>query len=126
MKLVDITGPDGKRYVLRDGKRIEVVSLDPPQPKKTRRKAFEVEFVKVPVSWVKALRGSNGAAYQLAWAILCEAFKREHMGGAIVLSSAVTGMRPTTRKRAIKELERLGLIRIEQQHGNQAPRVSIA
>jgi hypothetical protein len=52
-----------------------------------------------------------------------EAFKREHIGGDIVLSSEVTRMPQTTRRRVAKELVKLGLIDIEQ-IGNGAPVVT--
>ena len=55
--------------------------------------------------------------------VLEEAFKREHMRGDIVLSSEVTRMPQTTRRRAAKELVKLGLITIEQ-IGNGAPVVT--
>jgi hypothetical protein len=53
---------------------------------------------------------------------LFEAFKREQIGGEIVLSMEVTKMPASTRKRAIRELVRLKLIRVSQ-YGRQAVRV---
>jgi hypothetical protein len=79
--------------------------------------------VQVPVRWIEALRQSkNAGAYRLALVILLEAFQRERMGGEIVLSSEMTGMPGTIRRRAAKELERLGLIQLERR-GKQAFRV---
>jgi len=79
---------------------------------KSRRKAFEAEFVKVPARWVQALQGANGATYQLALVILSEAHKNKylHLGVDITLSSEVTNMLPDTRRRAAKELAKRGLI----------------
>jgi hypothetical protein len=111
-------------YVIRHGKRIEVEVLDLGVPPKKRRKPFKAQWVKFPLHWAKALRRSNRAGtYQLASVILFEAFKQKHCGGEIVLSSAVTGMPRSTRRRATKELVKLGLISIHQK-GSQSPRVS--
>jgi hypothetical protein len=61
--------------------------------------------------------------YQLAVTILFEAFKREQIGGEIVLSMEVTGMPGSTRKRAIAELVNLRLIKVRK-HGKHAIRVT--
>jgi hypothetical protein len=53
---------------------------------------------------------------------LVEAFKREQIGGEIVLSTQITGMRRNTRMRAIAELVERGLIRVRQE-GREAVRV---
>jgi hypothetical protein len=80
--------------------------------------------VKLPWQWANALRQTNRAStYQLAHTILFEAFKREQVGGEIVLSSAMTGMSRSTKRRAAKELVKLRLIEIEQ-YGNGAIRVT--
>lgn len=90
---------------------------------KKRRKRFETRWVKLKLRWVRALRQSKSVStYQLAHTILFEAFKREQVGGEIVLSAEVTKMSASTRKRATKELVRLKLIKVSQ-HGNQAVRV---
>lgn len=111
-------------YVMRRGKRIEVEILDSGVIPKNRRKPFKAQWVKLPLHWTKALgRSKRASTYQLAWIILFEDFKRKHCGGEIVLSSAVTGMTRYTRRRATKELVKLGLIKT-QQYGSQSPRVS--
>jgi hypothetical protein len=58
----------------------------------------------------------------LAHVILREAFKRQHVGGEIVLSTATTGLSRQVRARAVNELRELRLIKTEQ-NGNQAVRV---
>jgi len=67
-------------YVMRHGRRIEVVTINPdpcPIPKR-RRKSFEPWFVKLPRHWISALRRSKSArTYELAHIILWEAFKNE-------------------------------------------------
>jgi hypothetical protein len=69
-------------------------------------------------------RAKRISTYQLAHVILFEDFKRKQIGGDIVLSSEVTGMRSQTRVRAAKELVQLGLITLRQ-NGKEAFRVSI-
>jgi hypothetical protein len=114
---------NGQTYVIRQGQRIAVNTIDTPAPK--RRKRFEPEWVKLPMHWIKALRRSRSAAtYALALVILAAEFKRQQMGGEIVLSSTTTQMSKTTRIRAAKELAELGLIQLDRSSGNQAYRVS--
>jgi hypothetical protein len=111
-------------YVMRHGKRIEVEILDTGVTPKKRRKPFKAQWVKLPRQWVEALRRSKSVGtYQLALAILFEAFKRKRYGGEIVLSSRVTGMTRYAKCRAAKELVELGLIKTEQK-GNGSMRVS--
>ena len=113
------------KYVIRHGQRIAVETLDLGRPTKKRRKPFRTEWVMLPRHWATALRKAKRiSTYQLAHVILFEAFKRKVLGGDIVLSSEVTGMRRQTRARAAKELAQLGLITISQK-GREAFKVSI-
>jgi hypothetical protein len=113
--------------VFRHGRRIEMDELVPvtsPGRQKPRRKTFEVDFVQVPKRWIVALsQTQNAAAWRLAVAILAEDFKRKHLGGEIILSSHMTGMSQTTRRRATQELVSLKLIQLEpSSNENGAPR----
>ena len=91
--------------------------------KKSRRRRFKPQWVKLPTRWVEALRRSKSAStYQLALTILLEAFKREQLGGEIVLSMKTTGMPRSTRARAVGELVKLGLITVKRD-GRQAVRI---
>lgn len=109
-------------YVYRHGKRIAVETLHDPKPKK--RRPFKASFVRLPNFWIERLRHARRVStVVLALVILREAFKRQHVGGEIVLSTEVTGMSRDVKCRATKELEELGLIETEQ-NGNQAVRVS--
>ena len=110
-------------YVMRHGRRIEIIDRQDANPKK-RRKPFKAEWVKLPSKWIEAL-GKSGRinAYRLALVILLEDFKRKRWGGEVVLSSEVTGMPRNTRMRAAKDLVELGLIETEQR-GRGALRVS--
>jgi Fic family protein len=94
-----------------------------PAVKRKKKRRFKPHWVKLPARWVEILRQSRSVGtYQLALVILIEAFKREQVGGELVLSSQITGMSRSTRARAIDELVRLGLIRIERD-GKRAIRV---
>jgi hypothetical protein len=118
MKHVKRRDPDGKmRCIALAGDR-------PPAAVRAKRKPFKVEWVMLPRQWVEALRESTSAAtYRLAMVVLFEAFKREAVGGEVVLSSKVTGMKGSTRRRAAEELVKLGLIKLERA-GRSALRVS--
>jgi hypothetical protein len=83
---------------------------------KNQRKPFQTAFVQVPMRWIVALEGANAdsSAYKLALRLLAEAFKCSQVGGDVVLSSNVTGMPRSSKSRAAKELQKLGLIRLER------------
>jgi hypothetical protein len=111
-------------FVMRQGRRIEVDTLDTGRSPKRRRQAFKAKFVKVPVHWIAALsRTKRISTWQLAMVILAEAFKRKHLGGEIVLSSQVTRMSHVTRYRAAQELVSFGLIQLQPGNGRDASRV---
>jgi hypothetical protein len=113
------------KYVVRQGRRIAVETLDPGRAPKRRRKPFTTGWVKLPRHWAVALRKAKRiSTFQLAITILFEDFKRKHVGGNVVLSSEVTGMRRNTRMRAAKELVQLGLITLSQ-NGREAFKVTI-
>jgi hypothetical protein len=99
----------------------------PAKAKREPRKPFKAEWVRFPLSWREALRQakSAGTTYDLALAILSEEFKQKRVGREIVLSAEVTRMPRHIRRRATKELVKLGLIELYREGGNQAYRVSI-
>ena len=106
------------------GRRVAVKSATPPkQLQKRERKPFKVKWFKHPAWWIEVLREASAGAHLLASIVLAEAFRRKYIKGDIVLSSEMTKMPPTTRKRAAKELVELGLITVEQ-NGNRAPTVT--
>jgi hypothetical protein len=112
------------KYVHRHGKRIAVDTINATTPAKKKRKPFEVRFVKLPHFWIERLKRSNNpATFKLAFQILKEAFKRQLVGGVIVLSTETTELPRGVRRRAVRELIQLELIETEQ-NGNQAIRVT--
>jgi hypothetical protein len=90
-----------------------------------QRKPFEAQWVKLPRHWIETLLGvERVSTYRLAHLILLEAFKREHVGGEVVLSTSVAkGMPRSSKIRAAEELVALGLIEIERD-GRKALRVT--
>jgi hypothetical protein len=111
-------------YVTAHGKRIAVETLPSKTPAPGRRKPFKVEWVKLPYYWIERLDRSKSAnTFKLANHILREAYKREQIGGDIILSTEVTGLPRQSRSRAIKEMVKLKLIEVEQ-CGNRAFRVT--
>ena len=113
------------RYVYSPalGRRVAVEALrTSEQPPRQKRKPFKVNWFKHPTWWVEVMRDASAGAHLLASIILIEDFRCEYTKGDIVLSSEMTGMSQTTRRRAVKELVELGLITVKQ-IGNEAPLV---
>jgi len=114
-------------YVMRHGRRIEVVTINPdPSPVlKGRRKSFEPRFVKLPRHWISALRQSKSArTWELAVIILWEASKDKRGTREVILSNQVTEMPASTRQRVAMELVELGLIRLKRD-GTKTLRVKV-
>jgi hypothetical protein len=110
-------------YVVRNGRRIVVDTINSAMQVKEKRKPFEASFVKLPHFWIERLKCSNNpGTFKLAFQILKEDFKRQHVGGEIVLSTETTGLSRQVRARAVNELRELRLIETKQ-NGNQAVRV---
>jgi len=117
--------PEGStmKYVYRHGERIAVDIINTATPAQMH-KPLEVSFVQFPYFWIDQLmRANNPGAFKLAFQILKEAFKRQLVGGEIVLSTEITELPREVRRRAVRELVQLGLIKIEQS-GNRAIRVT--
>lgn len=111
------------KHVDRQGKKIAVDTISA-DALAIKHKPFEVQFVKLSDYWMQRLeRSNNPGTFKLAHRILKEAFKRQYVGGEIVLSTEATGLSRKVRSKAVKELVGLGLIEIEQS-GNQAVRVT--
>jgi hypothetical protein len=111
-----------------DGKHRKWINVgyldDPPTARRSERKPFVVEWVKLPKYWIERLeRARHLATYKLAHRILREAFRQQRLGGEIVLSATITGLSSCNRHRATRELTELGLIRTTQE-GNGAVTVT--
>ena len=68
------------------------------------KQSGEVTFVKLPDYWIEQLHKSNNpGAFKLAHCILKEDFKRQYVGGEIVLSTKTTRLCRKVRSKAVKE-----------------------
>ena len=112
-------------HVMRQGRRIEVEPVPMPGiEKKKRRKSFRAFWVKLPRSWITALRRTRSVhTYELAHTILLEAYERQT--DTVALSGEATlWMSRETKRRAARELEEFGLVQVKGE-GCQALKVVI-
>jgi hypothetical protein len=105
-------------YVMRQGRRIEVETLPSDvAPRKKRQPANP--FVQVPLWWVDRLRAAHRkSTYRVSLYLLYERWKVG--GGPICLSNvaiAGAGVSSKEKWRALHELERFGLIKVERRSG---------
>jgi len=107
-------------HVIRDGKRIKVDELEHKTPARKKRRPFKAPWARLTKHWSDQLEQARGmATYRLAHRVLHEVFKRQVIGGSVILSAEVTGLQHTSRRRAIEDMLRLRLFNIAQK-GNQA------
>jgi len=113
-------------YVMRRGRRIEVITRTFEAPKPRPKKYRGALWVKLPRHWISSLGQSNSAnTYRLALLILLAAYEDKRRTGEITLSAKLTGdMSRETRRRAARELEWLKLITLRGD-GRQALKVRI-
>jgi len=92
-----------------------------------KRRRRQEQFVKFPNSWAERLRGARRiATYRIALYLLHQHWKNG--GKPITLSNVALEWLGVTRWekwRALAELERAGLIKIEKGGPGRAPRVTI-
>src|SRR5262249_30857953 len=103
-------------YVMRHGRRIEVVSGNPiAASKRQPKRPFWAKWVKLPRHWISGLGRSRSAnTYRLALLILLAAYEDKRGTGEVTLSAKLTGdMNPITRRRAAWELAEYGLITLK-------------
>ena len=93
--------------------------------------AETAESLRGPVGEVAAtldqrLGASKSAnTYRLALLILMEAYRDKRGNGRINLSTQVTGIPGSTRRRAARELVQLGLITLEERDGTEVFRARV-
>jgi hypothetical protein len=111
-------------YVMRHGRRIAVIAQTWDPPRSKSRPAFKARWVKLPRHWISSLGHSKSVnTYRLAHLILLVAYENKRGVEGVILSAKLTGdMAPTTRRRAARELEELGLITLKEsgRHALQA------
>ena len=113
-------------YVMRRGRRIEIISRTFETPNPRPKKRFWAKWVKLPRHWISGLGQSKSAnTYRLALLILLAAYEDKRRTGEVTLSARLTGdMSRETRRRAARELVELGLITLKIE-GFRAPQVRI-
>jgi hypothetical protein len=87
--------------------------LEPEKLSKRRK-----HFVCVPFTWLERLAGAGGQVYALAIHLLYRDWKTN--GAPIKLANGmlkIDGIGPTTKRRALAELERRGLITVDRRRG---------
>lgn len=106
-------------YIVRNGRRIEVETLEPTTPAPAKRKrGRQGQFVLVPISWVERLQTARCiGTHRLAYYVLFQHWKWG--GRPVKLSNVVLpelGVGDAKAKwRALSELERLGLVEVKRQ-----------
>jgi hypothetical protein len=113
-------------YVIRNGHRIAVMTLEPKVPVKPKRSRQD-QFVLVPLAWVEKLRRSRSVnTWRLATFLLFQHWKSG--GRPVTVSNWILpelGIGdPETKRRALLELERLSLVKVERRR-KQSPRVTV-
>jgi hypothetical protein len=120
-------------FQVKDPEMIRAITENLRAPRSTARTKkrtkkptkFRVKWARIPAAWRTRLQKTQSAhAINLAITILFEAYRAEQCGSEIVLSAQTTGLQRSNRKWAIRELERLGLIRVLRS-GHRAARVSL-
>ena len=102
-------------HVIRGGKRIELDTLEHKTPARKKRARFKATWARLPRYWSDQLEQARGmTTYRLAHRVLREVFKRQVVGGSVILSAEVTGLQHTSRRRAIEDMLRLHLFDIAQ------------
>jgi len=81
-------------------------------PAKIKRR--REHFAMLPMTWYERLKGADGQTYRVAWFLLYLHWKNN--GGPIKLANgmlAMDGVPPQSKRRALRDLERRGLITVE-------------
>jgi hypothetical protein len=113
-----------RETVTRHGQTFSVVTLDTGEAPR-KRPTHTVEFVKLPVFWIDKLAGQNGSVCTLAMQLLLLKF-RSYTPDFKLTNAAVANLKMNrwAKGRALKQLERLGLISVVRMDG-KAPLVNI-
>jgi len=108
---------------MKDPFDIDGLRIDPADPAyvvgkatKSRKTKWQREFVRVPWAWMNRLKLVNrGSTYRVALLLLYEHWRNG--GKPIRLSNAALigeGVTRHSKRRALKELEQLGLVKVKQ------------
>jgi hypothetical protein len=107
----------------RDPFDVDALRIDPADPALaprgatgTRKKKWQRKFIRVPWVWVDRLKSTNrGSTYRLALVLIYEHWRTGgrpiRLSNAMLAGDGVTGK---SKWRALRELERFGLVKIER------------
>jgi hypothetical protein len=115
-----------RQYVRRpNGDLIEVVEFMPDRAPAKSRPRRDALFVKLPFALIEHLRGANGQTYGLPHCLLRLSFQRQTWSLSLANTTAAgAGIPPRTKWRALRDLERRGLV-IVQARPNKSPLVHL-
>ena len=118
---------DGRRYVVRDGQRIEVEMTYEAKSKRPRRAPTGQRFAMLTEERLKLL-AKVGPHFPAVWPIYCYLlmvnWKDLHQPVRLTNKAlAEIGVSPDAKLRTLPQLERVGLIKVEKV-GRQAPFVT--
>jgi hypothetical protein len=114
------------KYVYRHGRHIEVETRYPGDKSRPKKRQWQRQFVRVPWSWVEALKDAkNIATYRLAFYVLYEHWRN---GGRPVkvsgTAAARMGVNHDAKRRGLQELDSLKLVNTEGAGNGRAPYVT--
>jgi hypothetical protein len=134
MKHEDNEPYDLSRFKARTDDEIPVRPYKRHKPPKLRRSRkslvpseWKEEYVKVTPVWVEKLIGASGSTYHVAFCLLHLRFAAWNKGKPIPLSNVMVkgdGVSRRTKWRALRGLERRGLITIEC-HRRRSPHINL-
>jgi hypothetical protein len=106
----------GKTYVARGDKLIEIVSADDPRVAASAKRSKVEPFVKVPLWWIaQATKATNTGRALVCIELLYAAWKAKRPTFPLPNGRlARLGIKRETKRRALYDLERAGLITVER------------
>jgi hypothetical protein len=109
-------------YVMRNGKRIEVETLEDANP---RRRSREAAFVMVPLGWADAMtKATNTRQAFVCILLLYAAWKAKGEPFAFTNTGYRTKIDRQMKRRTLDALEGAGLIKVER-HNGRAPIITL-
>jgi hypothetical protein len=113
-------------YVIRQGRRIEIETLDTGVVAKTRRRKNGVPFVVLTLDWAAAAAKATRTSQAMVWIWLLW-LKFEAQSSTFVMPNGRLeryGVSRFAKTRALRQLETAGLIHVEHRIG-KSPRATI-
>lgn len=111
-------------YVIRQGQRIAVKTIDTGIPAKAKPQPKREPFALIPLDWAaRAAKATNSPALVICIHLLHLAWKTENK--TVTLSNAhLGGISVKVKSRILRNLKAAGLVEVEYQNG-KSPRVTL-